>query len=238
MIKYSLILNSRDRPDHLASLLLSVIETTNNLAEIEMMIGLDKDDPTLQQSIGIVEGYPFVQFSIGERPTNLIHALNNLAALARGDYLFVLNDDVVFLTQNWDSITSSCLAPHAVSWPDGILYGRTYDLSVDRDQDGKYAAFPIISKKARDILDFCIPPMFFSLGGDVAAYRIYEEIDRVVDLPNIVLRHTLHQTLEQVLNPDQTAFEMRQQSYAGQTDWKIYDIAPFTNKLKKYIANF
>jgi len=118
------------------------------------------------------------------------------------------------------------------------VYGCTRDLSVDKDKDGKYAAFPIISKKATEILGFTIPKAFFSLGGDVAAYRIYEKLGRIVDLPNIVLEHTLHQSIEQVMNPDQTAYEMRVNTYKNRMDWKTYDIDPYVWKLQHYINSF
>ena len=238
MIKFSLILNSRNRPTHLNSLLESIVKTTNDLDSIEVIVGLDTDDPTLQTSLEVLRSYPFPSYWVGGRPPNLIGALNALAPLSRGCYLFILNDDVNFLTSGWDSLAWAALTTHSVKFPDGVVYGRTRDLSVDKDKDGKYAAFPIISKKATEILNFTIATEFTGLGGDVATYRIYEKIDRVVDLSNIILQHTLHQTIEQIMNPDLTAYEMRQLTHEHRMDWKTYDINPYVWKLQHYINSF
>ena len=242
MIKFSLILNSRGRPQLLSNFLDSIVKTTTNINEIEVIVGLDWDDPTVPSSLAAIDAHPFTVPVVGNRPVNLIHALNALAVRASGFYLYILNDDVVFLTSAWDTIAWDTLSTYCKNHMDGIIYdgiiyGRTHDLSIDKDKDGKYAAFPIISKKACEILGFCIPTEFYSLGGDVAAYRIYEAVDRVVDL-DITLDHVLHRTIEQVIHPDKTAYDMRKNTYQHRIDWKTYDISPYVEQLQKYIQNF
>ena len=232
-----MILNSRNRPHLLSNFLESVVATTDNIDEIEIIIGLDNDDPTLSDSLAVVGRYPSATPVVGGRPSNLIHALNALACRSVGSYLFILNDDVILRTQGWDTLAYLTLSAHVYRHPSGVVYGRTHDLSIDKDKDGKYAAFPIISKKACEILGFCMPNEFCGLGGDVATYRIYDAVDRVADL-EITLDHVLHRTVEQVVNPDKTAYEMRQLTYQNRMDWKDYDISTYVEKLQNYIQNY
>jgi len=238
MKKFSLILNSRGRPALLKDFLDSVVKTTSNLDDIEVIVGLDKDDPELIDSLNILNSCAFSSYWVGGRPPNLIGALNRLSTLAVAPYLYILNDDVIFLTPSWDSVAWSALAAHSIKFPHGVVYGRTQDLSIDKDKDGKYSAFPIISKKASEILGFCIPTEFYSLGGDVAIYRIFEKIGQIVDLSSIIIQHQLHQTLEQVMNPDLTAYEMRQNTYKNRMDWKTFNVDDYVWKLQNYINEY
>jgi len=238
MINFSLVLNSRGRSKLLSDLFESIVKTTVDLSSIEVIVGLDKDDPELILSLNVLNGYPFSHYWVAGRPPNLIRALNTLSTLSQGRYLFILNDDVVFLTPGWDTIALMALAGHSINHPHGIVYGRPCDLSVDKDKDGEYAAFPIISKKATEILGFTIPPEFAELGGDVAVYRIYEKIGQILPLDSIILQHVLHQTIEQIAHPDLTAYEMRQRTYAHRMDWKTYNIDDYVWKLQRYINEY
>ena len=238
MVTWSLILNSRNRPEHLKYLLESIVKTTHDISSIEMIVGMDKDDPSLLVSLAILDGYPFVSYLVTDRPTNLHVAMRTLLGIAQGAYIFILNDDVLFLTDGWDVSAGALLDAYVDVHPDGIVYGRTHDLSVDKEKDGLYSAFPIISKTACNVLNFVMPIEFAGLGGDVATYRIYEKTGRICELTSIILQHTLHQTVEQVCNPDQTAYEMRQNTYKNRMDWNDYNIDDYVWKLRHYINEY
>ena len=61
-----------------------------------------------------------------------------------------------------------------------------------------------------------IHPHFISLGADVATNIVYRSVDRVIDMREIVFDHVTHNTVERVVNPDQTAAEYRQRQYSLQ----------------------
>jgi len=233
-LKFSLILNSRNRPDHLQIFLTSVINTTKDIEDIEVIIGLDKDDPSLIDSLNVLNKYKFVNYLVQNRPINPNSSLTRLGLLSIAPYLFVLNDDTRLVTHSWDVLAWRTLSAYATRLSDDICYGRTIDQSIDKDKDGKYCAFPILPKKTIDILGFIVPPAFPGLGGDVAIYRIFEKIGRIVDIP-LIIEHTMHQTLEQVINPDQTALEMRQNTYRHNTNWNTFPIDDYVFKLEDYI---
>ena len=124
-MKFSLFLNTRQRTALLSNLLRSIDGTISGNNDIEILLGIDDDD---------IETYNFIQnldlvlpdsvvvpniaTHTTSRPDNLHIKMNDLAEKSSGDFLFVLNDDVEFLTPSWDEIVRSKFKSVAVK--DGI----------------------------------------------------------------------------------------------------------------------
>jgi len=230
--KFTIILNSRGRFLYLENLLNSIKNTTSNLSDIEVLISCDSDD----DSTGVFwqnnySQWPWASCEFIDRERNLHIRLNNLALRAQGKYIFVLNDDCELLNKDWDKKAYETLE----SIEDNIVYGRTQDTSCDKVQGGEYASFPIISKKAVDVLGFFMHQRFPGLGADVGIYRVYKAIDRVLDV-DVAVNHLLHNTVQDVLNPDKTATEMRQITYANPGNIWTFDITNDVEKLRTHIS--
>tara|TARA_R110000824_G_scaffold280251_2_gene468391 strand:+ start:1178 stop:1909 length:732 start_codon:yes stop_codon:yes gene_type:complete len=230
--KFTIILNSRGRFLYLENLLNSIKNTTSNLSDIEVLISCDIDDDSTtifwQNNSSL---WPFAALEFIPRERNLHIRLNNLARRANGKYIFVLNDDCEILNSNWDAKAYQALE----YFPDNIIYGRTHDGSCDKDKEGEYASFPILSKRAVETVGFFMHERFPGLGGDVAIYRVYNEIGRIIDI-DVSINHLFHNTVEDVVNPDKTAIEMRQITYASANDIWTFDISQEVNNLKEYIS--
>ena len=113
-MKFSLFLNTRQRTALLSNLLRSIDGTISGNNDIEILLGIDDDD---------IETYNFIQnldlvlpdsvvvpniaTHTTSRPDNLHIKMNDLAEKSSGDFLFVLNDDVEFLTPSWYEIVRS-----------------------------------------------------------------------------------------------------------------------------------
>jgi hypothetical protein len=230
-MKFSIILNSRKRVELLSSFLTSIYEHTSNLDDVEVLISLDEDDEDSQSFLVNHTGFgPNVLWEVIERDSHLNNRLTGLAQQAFGKYIFILNDDTEILTHDWDKIAFEELE----KVPSEIVYGYTHCNSVDKERDAKYSSFPIVSKRSVDILGYFMHPAFHSLGGDVHLWRIYNAINSVVDIP-IQIKHSLHETVEQVLTPDETAQDMR--SKAGGVNWWTLDITEDVEKLKNAQIN-
>ncbi len=231
-MKFSLILNSRKRIELLFGLLNNIIEKTSSLDDIEILINFDSDDVQSLQLMSEIRSldHPInniLKFEFRYRDQELIKSYNRMVSYASGEYIFVLNDDARIETQDWDKIAYPLLKEQG-----DIIYGRTSCNSADHCPVTKYASFPIISKKACDVLGFFMPDVIKTLGGDVAVFRIYEKINKIVDLP-INLRHLMHETIELVFSPDDTASEMRRVTNEHLA-W-TYDINKDIEKLENYI---
>lgn len=239
MINFTLFLNSRGRLKQLQRFVSICENMTHNHSGTEMIITGDDDDPETVDFLRTLSDrgtFPFHTI-VGPRPRSLCASFNNMVRQARGRYLFVMNDDAEITTQDWDRIALDHINKYHTDtgFKDDVIYGCTTDISSDKASGKKYAAFPIISKQAVDALGFFMYEQFVGLGGDSSIYRIYDAVDRVVDMPDIIVDHVYHNTLLKVLTPDRTAHEMRTNTHAHFVDPFSLDISVDVARLKAFI---
>lgn len=232
-MNFSLILNSRKRPDRLFDFIDSVVKNTEIKDKVEILIRIDKDD---ELSIKLSEfKFDFnIKFYCDERPKNLHTTINQLALISKGKNIFVCNDDIKILTKNWDGIALDKIEKYKKekNIKDNIYYCKTYCNSADRDHTKGYCSFPIISKEAVETIGFFMHESFVGLGADHCIYRVYNSIDRVINLEEIHIDHVLHRTLSDVFNPDSTAVEMRNNSSINWVNPEEFIISKEIDKLK------
>jgi len=213
-VNFSIILNSRERPQLLTLMLESVQNTTEDLDNIEVIVNFDTDDCISLNILDMLHSkFPFLKSTIFKREHNIHTNVNRLADLATGKYIWALGDDCHILTKNWDVIAKNKFEEYFDSHPDRVALGAVESTSVDKSINtplGWYSDAPIFSKECRDILGYLIHPHFISLGADVATYTIYKAVDRIIDMKEIVFDHILHNTVQKVITPDKTAYEYRQ----------------------------
>lgn len=233
---FSLILNSRGRPSQLYDLLVSIEQTTSSLSSIEVTICVDEDDLLTKEWIdnNRYEEFKFqiIFIIITPNTSNLHTNLNFAASVSSGKFIFGLNDDCLLLSQDWDKLSEEKLNNYLIDKPDGIVYGRTYDTSVDKGGSKEYASFPVLSKKAVEALGFYMDNRFVGWGGDVSCWRIFNEVGRICDLPDIQIDHLFHNELQKIFQPDATQQKMRQISNLHQIDCFKYDISQEVEKIK------
>jgi hypothetical protein len=235
-MKFSLFLNSRKRPWYLTNFLNSVDQNTFDKKSIEVIIRYDLDD---QETEGLASKDFGIKtkFIKGPRPENLHVSLNEIAKASNGENLFVCNDDISILTKDWDQIALQKIEKYNTDTcnSDGIYYCRTLCNSVDRDVTAGYCSFPIISKKATDLLGFFMYDAFRSLGGDSSIYRVYSGAGRVLDLTDIKIDHISHNTLSAVCSPDEVAAEYRHKHFSNPINPMTFDVSKEVEILKNYI---
>jgi hypothetical protein len=234
-MNFSIILNSRCRTELLNGLFDNILQKTSNLDDIEVLVNFDNDDiDSLIYTSSLYEkNHPIckiLKFEFKQRDGLLIKGYNQMVGRASGDFIFVLNDDARIDTQDWDIISYPLLK----TFNDDIVYGYVSDDSCDKERIMDYASFPIISKKATDILGFFMDERFVGLGADPAIYRVYMAVNRVVRLP-IHIQHLWHQTVDKVINTDDVAKQMRQKCWSSYIDPWTLDINPDIQKLQKAI---
>lgn len=238
-MNFTLFLNTRGRVKQLEKCIKACENTTHDLSQVEMIIKGDSDDFETVRFLETLKNRKTLNFKtiVAERPYNLNASNNVMARQGLGKYLFVLNDDAEMVTKDWDVIALEKIKQFQSShgYIDDVIYGLTTDLSVDKAVGKKYAAFPIISSQAVQTLGFFVCEQFVSLGGESSIYRIYESVNRVVDMSQIVLDHVYHNTLLRVLTPDQTAYEMRAKSQAHHIDPFTFDVSVDTSRLSNFI---
>lgn len=181
---------TRYRKHLLNSLIRSIDKTTKNKSEIDIHITYDDDDlETSDFSKILISRYPMLslQFHCTRRSEWMNRNYVNWVAnnFATGKYLLNLNDDVKFITKDWDELAWNKLEDYIKDKPDGVVYGITEDNELDKINHKPYenfSCFPIISMTGVKALGGFFDNEYMSWGSDIAIYSVYEKIGRVLDL--------------------------------------------------------
>ena len=220
---------SRGREKMLENCIDSIFNTSST--DVEIFVGCDTDDSTNYKRLHDKYSKDNVSFIYRRRGFfSIPDYLNLMAKLTTGHAIFVLNDDCVMEDTGWDIQIVNELKDGSEP-----LYGRTYDDSIDRVSDD-YAAFPIITREAYNRLGFFMDNSFQNHGADVVTYRIYKDADKIVDLPDVRIRHLYHNS-EQGLyarQHDVTANEMINRTFSKPFNVDMLfstDVSEKSNKL-------
>ncbi len=105
--KISILLPTRERSKKFQRMLNSLIDTCNDLNRIEILLLIDEDDKELTKYQNIVKEkiYNNISFKLYIKDLRT-HAIRNnfLAKESKGDIIFPINDDMIFVSKKWDEI--------------------------------------------------------------------------------------------------------------------------------------
>jgi hypothetical protein len=180
----SLFFNTRKRVSLLKGLLSSLYSTAHDVSNIEVFVTVDSDDHESKDFLDDTDLDNLKVIAI-DRPSNLHVSINKMAEMSTGDFLFVLNDDVIFRTYHWDKKIIDSYDPNQIS------YIATNDNSVDKTKSRRYSSFPILTRAAYKALGFFMSEKFVSHGGDVHLWRIFDSLG-LVKYSHVFLDHVLH----------------------------------------------
>lgn len=175
--RFSLLCPSRHRPTQARELLESI--RASAAGDIELILRLDEDDPTLNQYYDQVSGSD-VRFVVGPRVV-LSQCWNDAADEARADLLMQLGDDIRFRSVDWDDL----IAAEFDKYDDRILlvHGR------DGIQDDKVATHGVIHRRWVETLGYFVPPIFASDYNDMWLTEVADAIGRRRYLPDVYTEH-------------------------------------------------
>jgi len=114
----SVLCPSRGRPSRLRDSLFGLLDSAADRDAVEILAAMDPDDPDRAVAMWLTEPVPQIRFwTAPERwgYARLHWYINMLATLARGEWLFMWNDDCEMLTPGWDQIIHS--EPPGILWP-------------------------------------------------------------------------------------------------------------------------
>lgn len=197
-MNFSLLIPTRNRPTYLANAIESIIQTTSDLTNTEIIITFDEDDnSTRQVQPNLIERFGKlirIDWNCRPRSYNTSQDYFNFMALQRstGKYLVALNDDILFMKTAWDTETLHVLEEYLKNFPDGVVYGVTADMEIEkkRNEHHWFSCFPLISRKAVEALGFFFDPMIYRDGADWDIFAIYKEVGRIIDLRQFfVIQH-------------------------------------------------
>lgn len=179
---FSLIVPTRERPTQLRRMLDSVAHTAAHPERIEVVLVVDADD-----AASLVR-HPRLNIRHIVVPPGLTMGALNRAGFegSSGDYVMLLNDDVIVRTRGWDAIAVSCFR----KFPDPFVLLHVND-TLMRDH---LCTFPLTSRAFYEQIGGICPVEY-------RRYRIDDHIEdvfnllamlgerRVVYLPDVVFEH-------------------------------------------------
>lgn len=238
-MNFTIFLNTRGRVEQFKRCLEIAESKTKDKNLVEFIVKADTDDLETVNFLKSLETRNTFNFKtiISERPESLCSSFNVMAKMATGKYLFVLTDDAEIMTQDWDEIALNKIKAYQKgnAITDDIIYGMTSDTSIDKPKGQAYASFPIISKKAVDVLGIFMYDSFHGFGGDSSIIRVYAGVKRIVDLTEIQLDHVYNNNIFRIMAPDLTGSETRARTQNNPVNPFEFDVSKEVTKLKEFI---
>jgi hypothetical protein len=177
-----LIVPSRGRPENIRRLCVA-LEDTN--AELDLAVGVDQDDPILEQYKAVQDEYDF-QLWISQERKRFAATVNYIALHSHEDYKYLawMGDDHLPRTKHWDKRYRDVLDYLKV----GVVYGN--DLVMGQAIATELA----FTSNIVGALGYAIPPGFVHLFVDNYFMELGNSINALQYLPDVVVEH-LHPTV-------------------------------------------
>lgn len=187
MPKISLLVPSRERLNLKLTLISSIITTVSNINDVELIFGIDEDDPTRDTVYKIAAAIPFVKIVDIKNNGKFIginKIWNLLVPHASSDILGYIGDDMIFKTANWDS---------------EIIKELTTNLPVDKIKlvhcfDGYRTTDEIcvnafLHKQYVDVVGYLCREEFLINWSDQWLYQTFKAFDRITYRSDIHIQH-------------------------------------------------
>jgi hypothetical protein len=187
MPKISLLVPSRERLNLKLTLLSSIITTVSDINNVELIFGVDADDPTRDIAYKIAAAMPFVKIVDIQNNGKFIginRIWNLLVPHAQGDIFGYVGDDMIFKTANWDAEIIAELVDKLPA--DQIKLVHCYDGYRTTDE---ICVNAFVHKKYVDIVGYLCREEFLINWSDQWMYQTFKAFDRITYRPDIHIQH-------------------------------------------------
>jgi len=210
---FTYLLPTRERPERLMEMLMSMRDTCKRPGEIEVLVYVDSDDERWSDYQSLVNNrkdtfkdFYSVKFVFEDR-VGVPRAFNRLSSMSVGAFLFVGNDDLIFRTKDWDALIKTSI--QSISDPgtrkatlyypnDGVNF--TYSSSLYQESSAYFqgppphSSFPIVSREWYEALGYLFPEYFEHYFVDTWLFFIADFNRTLAPFPEILVEH-MHHTL-------------------------------------------
>lgn len=173
----SVLLPTRGRPNGVARLLTSALETATT--DVEFVVYVDDDDPTAEQTLDVLHRNAA---TVVRGPRVVLSEMwNRCWEHARFDVAMQCGDDIVFRSDGWDA---RVLAEFARS-PDRIVFVHGDD-GFQHDRVGTHG---FLHRNWIETVGYFVPPHFSSDYNDLWLTEVADALGRRRYLPDVVTEH-------------------------------------------------
>ncbi|MCB1067849.1 MAG: hypothetical protein KDK56_06655 [Simkania sp.] len=214
MAKISLLLPTRERLAKAQAFLQTVVETADDLSQVEVIATLDDDD-TPSHTLTSPHQALALHKVIGPQAT--MGALNTRCLKkATGEILMLVNDDILIRTKCWDTY----LIEAAKKFPDGICMMHTRD----GYKDASFPLFPILTQKGIELIEDPYPSEYCGDCIDSHLFDIFLRLkdlgeNRIVYIPEVLFEH-MHFSVGKA--PIDALYQRRSRTRGNQTFYSYW----------------
>ncbi len=190
----SILMATRNRPHLLAESLDSLYSLAKDKSLVEFIFKIDDDDrETIAMVLELSRHIPCrtIVSPRGAGYAEIHRYVNEMSAIARGDWLFIFNDDARILTQDWDQVLLNLDPSSIPKWggnEDVCLVAPTV---IERDVSWE---FPILRRKAFELMGH----FSMTLSNDSWIYWVLSGLNAALILPDIRVTHFVNDLKDQV----------------------------------------
>ena len=186
-MKISLLVPSRERLNLKLNLICSILTIVSDIQNVELVFGIDKDDPTRDIVYKIAAAIPFVRIVDIENNGKFIginRIWNILAANTENEIFGYIGDDMIFKTPDWDiqileEFKNNCPA-------DNIKLVHCFDGHRDRDEISVNA---FVHRKYYEVLGYFCREEFLINWSDQWMYQTFNAFNRIKYRRDIHIQH-------------------------------------------------
>lgn len=234
----SLILPFRERTYLLEEMLISLMSSTHNIDNIEVLITIDNDEPNIHEFTDIINQYKqYLSIYVQSVPRSAHFTkdyINPLARKARGRWVIPINDDCDFPTEDWDKLIHERMSQAS---NDDIILGLTNDQVPREGEDKEYphfSSFPVVPKKVIDTLGYLWDERCYIWGADQLMALMFRQLagtERLVSLTDIIIGHKSSHTNRRDVNENYDRFKAVERKH-GVNIYNL-DTSAAVDKLRK-----
>lgn len=178
-VEMLLIVPSRGRPENIKRLCEALLDTNSY---VDLAVGVDADDPTLDEYRKLEEQYGFDLY-VSEDRKRFATTVNYISLANYKDYTYLswMGDDHVPRTWEWDA--EYRMALKASGNPAGVVYGN------DLVMGAEIATELAFTSNIVEELGYAIPDGFIHLFVDNYFMELGRSIGNLIYMPEVIVQH-------------------------------------------------
>lgn len=234
-MKISLLVPSRERLNLKLNLICSILTTVHDINNVELIFGIDRDDPTQDIVYKIAAAIPFVRIINIENNGKFIginRIWNILAANTKNEIFGYIGDDMIFKTLNWDKAILDEFDKNNCP-QDCIKLVHCFDGHRDRDEISVNA---FVHRKYYEVLGYFCREEFLINWSDQWMYQTFNAFNRVKYRRDIHIQHNHWVYGER--KRDNTADRMLADNNDKISDQLWFDLSPQREEAVKKLSAY